>query len=726
MATNPLVAVDATSSRLLERELLRSWDAYLADGRLEQVRVPIAESWRRSQALGVDPFTSRAPTLLADRRDVRERWEAHHLGTRTPLIRRWLRHFADDSDYVIIVSDSHGMVLWIHGDVKLRSEVADAWNTVEGALWSEAGAGTNAIGTALAAGDPVHVRSAEHFSEAVHAAACSAAPIHDPEDGGLLGVIDVTGPTSKLYPDSLAPALAAARAVEADLRAALQRRDARLRARYLERMASASGKLALVTRSGRVIADHPGGLLGGRRVEIPAAGDVLVLPGGRRGIAEPLDGEDGYFIRMLSETGGSGQHLQHARTSSVTSEVPGASGKVTEWHRAQLELTRLAEEQAALRRVATLVAGQGTAEEIFATVAEEVAQLLDADLGMVWRYEPDESMAVAAFWTTGDRTLPVGTRVELEGDSVAALVQRSGRPRRLDSYRGLSGPVIDLANSLGAGPRSTVGAPILAEGRVWGVIVATRTRDEKFADDTESRLVGFAELVATAISNAVTRQELEASRARIVAAADAERRRIERDLHDGAQQRLVTLVVALRRARAKIPVGLDELRADVDRVAEGLAAAVEELREMSRGIHPAVLTEGGLVPALKALGRRSAVPLQLDAAFEHRLPDQVEIVAYYTVSEAVTNASKHAGAAQMWVSMRLEHDTLYLSIRDDGVGGADPRRGSGLIGLADRIEAVGGKLELKSPPGRGTSIAAELPTRSDSSAETAPSVSHPG
>jgi signal transduction histidine kinase len=195
----------------------------------------------------------------------------------------------------------------------------------------------------------------------------------------------------------------------------------------------------------------------------------------------------------------------------------------------------------------------------------------------------------------------------------------------------------------------------------------------------------------------------------VIAASDETRRRIERDLHDGAQQRLVTLAVRLGRAEAKIPAGLDELRADVTRVSEGLTAAVAELRELSRGIHPSILTEGGLSPALKALGRRSAVRVKLDVGFEHRLPDQVEVAAYYTVSEALTNASKHANARCVWISLRVDHDMLLLSIRDDGVGGADPRRGSGLTGLMDRIEALGGEIQIESLCGSGTLIEVEIP-----------------
>ena len=154
---------------------------------------------------------------------------------------------------------------------------------------------------------------------------------------------------------------------------------------------------------------------------------------------------------------------------------------------------------------------------------------------------------------------------------------------------------------------------------------------------------------------------------------------------------------------------LDEVRADVGRVADGLTGAVNELRDLSRGIHPAILTEGGLSPALKALGRRSEVRVKLEVGFEQRLPDQVEVAAYYTVSEALTNASKHANATRIWVSLRVEDEMLLLSVRDDGAGGADATRGSGLTGLRDRIEALGGQIKIESPPGSGTLIEVEIP-----------------
>jgi len=274
----------------------------------------------------------------------------------------------------------------------------------------------------------------------------------------------------------------------------------------------------------------------------------------------------------------------------------------------------------------------------------------------------------------------------------------------MDDYGDVEGETAGVARGLRL--RSTVGAPIVVEGRLWGALMAATRGDEPLLEDAETRIAAFTELVATAISNAESRSELAASRARVIAAADDARRRIERDLHDGAQQRLVTLAVALRRVEGRAP---PELRAEIDRVVEGLAGAVDELREMSRGIHPAVLTEGGLSPALKALGRRSPVRVKLDIQAEDRLPDQIEVAAYYIVSETLTNASKHAGAERVWVTLRVEGETLQLSIRDDGAGGADPSRGSGLIGLADRVGALQGTIEIESPPGGGTRIDVRLP-----------------
>src|SRR4051794_21472474 len=368
----------------------------------------------------------------------------------------------------------------------------------------------------------------------------------------------------------------------------------------------------------------------------------------------------------------------------------------------------LADEQAALRRVATLVARGVSPEQIFSAVTNEMAQLFESPQTCVGRFEPDGSAMVVVGVSDGIQGISIGSRWELQDYMASARVYRTGRPARVErrDLEHVSGPMADVLREIGA--VSNVGAPIAVEGKQWGFVTVTDVT-KRLPPDAETRLEKFAELLGTAIANADSRAELAASRARIVAAGDDARRRIERDLHDGAQQRLVTLAVALRRAEAKIPVGSDELRADLTRVAEGLTTAVDELRELSRGIHPSILTEGGLSPALKALGRRSPVRVKLDMGFDDRLPDQVEVAAYYTVSEALTNASKHANATRVRVCLSIEDDVLLLSIRDDGVGGADANRGSGLTGLRDRIEALEGQIKIESPSGGGTLIEVEIP-----------------
>jgi signal transduction histidine kinase len=229
--------------------------------------------------------------------------------------------------------------------------------------------------------------------------------------------------------------------------------------------------------------------------------------------------------------------------------------------------------------------------------------------------------------------------------------------------------------------------------------------------DTESRLGDFADLVATAIANAETRAQLTASRARIVSAGDEARRRFERDLHDGAQQRLVSLGLKLRAAEAAVPTELESLRVQMSEMVDGLVDVSKDLQDISRGIHPAVLSRGGLAPALKTLARRSTVPVDLHLGVEGRLPDSAEVAAYYVVAESLTNAAKHAGASEVTVDVEADDDDLRLCIRDDGAGGADPRGGSGLIGLRDRVEALGGRLLVSSPVGDGTSLVATIPLR---------------
>jgi signal transduction histidine kinase len=705
MPRNPWLAVDVkTSPTAAARALRRFWDAFVEDGRIDAVRLPIAASWQRSRAAGVDPFHSRAPTTLGDRAEVAAHWETHPLEAAAPLIRAWLGAVADESENLIVVSDAKGQLLWVEGDAKVRSAAADAMNFVEGALWSEAGAGTNAIGTALAADHPVQVHAAEHFNEVVHAWTCSAAPIHDPDTGELLGIVDLTGRMKTAHPHSLGLALMTARAIESDLRSHMEERDAALRDRYLAGIGSSREHVALASRSGRVIADHPGGLVRSERLEIPHGGGELLLPSGMHGFAETIGHDEGFIIRPLAEAHGAVGSLERAHP--IGSQTRSAAAH---WRRAQVALTRLAEEHAALRRVATLVASQAEADQIFAAVAEEVARLLHADRGTVCRYESDESMTVVAYWSQEGTDIPIGVRVALDGDSVAATLRQTAGTARFDSYDGLAGSVIDMTRSLGSLPRSTVGATIIVDNRVWGTILASTTRAEPLSDDAESRIMDFAELVGTAISNAVGRAELAASRARIVATADETRRRIERNLHDGLQQRLVTLTLELQGFRAASPTP-EALLAGLSHAETEIGSALDELRETARGIHPAILAEGGLEPALRTLAGRSAVPVEIEMSNVARLPEPVEVAAYYVVSEALANMAKHAHASTGRVAVTQEDGTLSLSVSDDGFGGADPARGSGLTGLRDRVEATGGTIVVESPPGAGTSLLATFPT----------------
>jgi signal transduction histidine kinase len=241
------------------------------------------------------------------------------------------------------------------------------------------------------------------------------------------------------------------------------------------------------------------------------------------------------------------------------------------------------------------------------------------------------------------------------------------------------------------------------------MIAAWTQQQQPVSAGAEARMAQFTELVATAVANADSRAELTASRGRVVAAADETRRRIERDLHDGTQQRLVSLALELRAAEAEVPTELVEVRTQLAQTAEGLAGATAELQEISRGIHPAILSRGGLTPALRTLARRSSVPVELDSRIKGRLPDGVEVAAYYVVSEALTNAAKHAQASVVQIAVQAEDSTVELVVRDDGLGGADPRRGSGLIGLRDRVEALGGTIEITSNAGNGTSVLAKIP-----------------
>jgi signal transduction histidine kinase len=374
------------------------------------------------------------------------------------------------------------------------------------------------------------------------------------------------------------------------------------------------------------------------------------------------------------------------------------------------ELRWLADEQAALRRVATLVARGVPAAEVFAAVAQEVGSVLGADATTILRLDPDGRTTVLTRIGDAPDTFPVGSRWTLEPPLPAAVTLRTGQPARLDDFSRTSGDYgVRLRRT---GIRSGISAPIVVEGRLWGAI-AVGARRGHLPADTEQRMAGFTELVATAMANADSRAQLTASRARIVAAADATRRRIGRDLHDGTQQRLVSLGLELRMAHATVPAELPELRTQISQIANELTGAVEELREIARGIHPAILSEGGLGAALRTLARRVPIPVEVDIRTDTRPADRIEVAAYYVASEALTNTTKHAHAATAHITVDQRDTLLHLSIRDDGVGGADPTRGTGLIGLRDRVQALGGSIEVSSPPGAGTTILVQLPLQPD-------------
>jgi signal transduction histidine kinase len=374
-------------------------------------------------------------------------------------------------------------------------------------------------------------------------------------------------------------------------------------------------------------------------------------------------------------------------------------------------LAELADEQATLRRMATLVAEGVAPADIFSAVSGEIGRLLGSDTAAVVRFEHDPPAAVLVGIGESISGIPIGTRSVLDDALASTEVYRTGRPARIDARDAASGAGPFHEPGLRQGLISTVASPIIVGGHLWGTISVSAK--EPLPPHTEQRLERFTELVATAISNAGSRSELAASRRRIVAASDEARRRIERDLHDGMQQRLVSLGLAVRAAEAEIQLDRSDLRAELSSIASGLGDAVAELQELSRGIHPAMLSQGGLAPALRTLARRSAIPVELDVATQPRLPEPVEVAAYYIVSEALANAAKHARASRVEVSLAPRSGSARLSIRDDGVGGADPARGSGLTGLADRVEALGGWVRVSSRPGDGTQITAELPLEVD-------------
>jgi signal transduction histidine kinase len=371
------------------------------------------------------------------------------------------------------------------------------------------------------------------------------------------------------------------------------------------------------------------------------------------------------------------------------------------------QLEALLAEQAALRRVATLVAGDPPPRRLFQAVCEEVGRVLGVESANLVRFEDDGTQTVVGAWAAdGAPFFPRGERVPIDGETVTGKLRRSGRPERVDEYTGVRGELVKMLRA--AGIESAVGAPVKVAGRTWGGIVASSGRPHAFPEGTENRLADFAELVTAALANVDAREQLAASRARIVQAGYEERRRLGRDLHDGAQQELVGAVISLRLAQRRWRQAPDEARDLVAEALDHMESGIHDLRELAAGIHPSILADRGLSAALEGLATRSPMPVELGQLPLERLPGPVETSAYFVVAEALTNAAKHARCSHAYVGVRVENGSATVDVHDDGVGGADPTAGSGLRGLADRVSALGGRLEIESPAGEGTTVRARI------------------
>ena len=428
----------------------------------------------------------------------------------------------------------------------------------------------------------------------------------------------------------------------------------------------------------------------------PQVGHWTTKDGGRRLIA--------WSNKLMPAADGNGRYLVTTGID-LTESLEESEGALTGDVEAKLaEVGLLAQEQRALRRVATLVASEATPERVFSAVSEESARVLEVTASAVFRYEGDDTATVVG---RHDRdavaVFAVGDRILADENTAIGRARDSGLPARIHDYFDIDTDVARTMREVGY--RSTVAAPIFVSGIPWGAIaIAAR---EPLPDEAEARLMGFCELVSLAVASAQAREDLQSSRARLVKAGDEQRRKLERNLHDGAQQRLVSLALTLRLARSKLASDPGALETILGGAATELDLALAELRELARGLHPAALTEQGLAPAVRALGERLPVEVEVDA-LDGRFSDYLEATAYYICSEALTNVAKHAQATHARVTFHREPGVLRFEITDDGRGGADGR-GSGILGLRDRAESAGGTLFVISPPSKGTVVTATLP-----------------
>jgi signal transduction histidine kinase len=380
---------------------------------------------------------------------------------------------------------------------------------------------------------------------------------------------------------------------------------------------------------------------------------------------------------------------------------------------ADADVQAIIAEQAALRRVATLAARAVSNEQLFAAVNQELAGLVGADAAALLRFEPNETITLLAAWNSAGAPVALGAQRPV--NAALRRLRDSGRHMRCGPADvPLTGPFIAELRRLGI--RAAVAVPIQVDGHAWGVSVAASQSAKPFPAATEARMVEFAELVATAISNAQRRAELAASRARVIAAADESRRQIQRDLHDGAQQRLVNTIVRLKLAKAMLEPGhpATELVSDALESAEH---ATSDLRELVSGMMPSALRHAGLRGAVQTLLRHIDLPVRVDVTPE-RLSPHLETTAYFVIAEALTNAVKHARATSVDVRAAIHHGTLELEIRDDGVGGAHIHNGTGLLGLVDRVAGVDGRIAVSSPLDAGTTVTVSLPAEQPSANES--------